>query len=150
MCFQPQYLRIQMIRLLNGGHYHIHILRPEPADAGHGGTARERVYLVLAHKRRTTLLHSPAELYTRVSAAVREQGSTRPSDYFVATHSEIVMHGQQWARTRKRKWKGAPWIAFFGLQMQCATYCAPVLLLQWLFVLKPRLQKTCVLICGTC
>ena len=37
-----------MIKRLYGEHYHIWTLRVEPADVGHAGVNRERLYLILS------------------------------------------------------------------------------------------------------
>lgn len=91
-----------MIEYLYGDDYMIYPLYVDCADQGHFGVARARVYCICAHKARTTILLDPEDVYRVVTRLVTRHVRTRPSDYFVATHNEIMRSASLLATKRKR------------------------------------------------
>ena len=52
-----------MIEKLYSRHYHIEALYVSPAHQGHAGMARERVYLILSHRKKLKQVAEPVDLY---------------------------------------------------------------------------------------
>jgi len=52
-----------MIEKLYSRHYHIEALYVSPAHQGHAGMARDRVYLILSHRKKLQKVAEPLELY---------------------------------------------------------------------------------------
>ncbi|CAK9087763.1 Uncharacterized protein SCF082_LOCUS41478 [Durusdinium trenchii] len=82
---EKEKLRIQMIKLLYGEHYNIKKLMTETNDAGHSGTSRERIYLILSHKKKTIEIADPVALYEKISQIMRRSVQTAPSDYMISS-----------------------------------------------------------------
>ena len=99
----PQGLRIKMIKRLYGEHYHIWTLRVEPADVGHAGVNRERLYLILSHRERTEQICCPLQLYSGIKDFIIRRVKTRPCDYFVSSPSEVCRVAVDLADTRRKK-----------------------------------------------
>ena len=78
-----------MIMLLYSRYYAIKKLHVSPADQGHAGVARDRIYLVLALK-------------GKVSQFIKRRVQTRPCDYLVASWDELQREAQAVAMTRKK------------------------------------------------
>ena len=104
----PQKLRIQLIRLLYGAHYWIYLLYVDTHEVGHAGACRERVYCILAHKLRTSVLHNPKSLYDNIVSKIKKYAFTTPSDYFVADVMDIRMAAHDLANTRSKVLRNAP------------------------------------------
>lgn len=77
-------------------------------EVGHAGACRERVYVILAHKTRTSVLHNPNSLYEAIVAKIQKYAVTTPSDYFVADSLEIQMVANDLANTRSKTLRTAP------------------------------------------
>ena len=61
-------------------------LEVEPADSGHGGVSRPRIYIFLSHLETGTVLHDPCVLYCTATWWVEKNGfPTTPQDYWLAT-----------------------------------------------------------------
>ena len=64
------------------------------------GTTRSRVYIVLVHKKRASLIQDVEKVYQSMSAVMRKHVRTSPQDYLIATPREILEEAAQTARTR--------------------------------------------------
>lgn len=89
-----------MIKLLYGGHYNIKKLMTETDDVGHSGASRERVYLILSHKRKTVEIADPVAVYEKIRNFIRQSIQTTPSDYMVSSDSEVLREAAQLAVKR--------------------------------------------------
>ncbi|CAL1159908.1 unnamed protein product [Cladocopium goreaui] len=81
-------------------HYNITQLFVSPADQGHSGVARDRTYLVLTLKDKVTQVHDVEVVYRKVSTYIRQRVQTRPSDYLIATKSDLLRDAQYCANKR--------------------------------------------------
>ncbi|CAK9073886.1 unnamed protein product, partial [Durusdinium trenchii] len=97
---EKEKLRIQMIKLLYGEHYNIKKLMTETNDAGHSGTSRERIYLILSHKKKTIEIADPVALYEKISQIMRRSVQTAPSDYMISSDGEVLREAAQLAIKR--------------------------------------------------
>lgn len=102
-----QGLRLEMIRFLFSHHYDIYILVCGAEDQGHDGSTRNRLYIVLAHRKRTQRLHNPSDLYRRVCQAIRAVICTTPADYCIAPLLEIGQHANTLADSRGKRYRVA-------------------------------------------
>ena len=94
-----------MIKLLYGQHYDVYPLRVDVGDLGHTGASRERVYCILSHKKLTTRVADPENLYAAIARTMKRFVNTEPFDYFIATPREVLLAAQDLARVRKRHLK---------------------------------------------
>ena len=100
-----------MIKLLYGDDYDIYPISVDCAHQGHGGVARSRVYIVLAHKERCRLVDPTNDIetvYKLVSRYIQRYIKTSPRDYLIAEHWEIMRDAMETARTRKKVFTPAP------------------------------------------
>jgi hypothetical protein len=98
-----QELSMPMIMLLYSRYYAIKKLHVSPADQGHAGVDRDRIYLVLALKGKVEELHDVQDTYSKVSQFIKRRVQTRPCDYLVASWDELQREAQAVAMTRKKK-----------------------------------------------
>ena len=75
----------------------------EPEDFGYGGVARYRTWCIGAHKRKTTILADPYELYEAIKARCTQESMTCIEDYLVATTQEIQQEAFHLALRRGKK-----------------------------------------------
>ena len=94
-----------MIRKCYSKHYHITEMLVSPADQGHTGAARERKYLILAHKEKLCETFNPHELYDKISKAICQRISTQPHDYMVSSRLERIHDASQFAMKRRLEMK---------------------------------------------
>ena len=109
--YYRQGLKIEMIELLYGYHYQLFSFYVSPADVGHTGTSRDRVYIIMIHKRKVRVVHDPYKIYRRIVKTISKHVSTRPRDYLLASQNEILMDAADVARIRKKK-MSAPYHSF--------------------------------------
>ena len=84
------------------------VLHIEPADVGHNGVNRERIYVILSHRIHTTEVMDPHILLGDVVTTIRDRVATRPSDYFVSSKEEILRVAADLAHSRKKRLRTAP------------------------------------------
>lgn len=90
-----------MIEKVYGIHYKIYPIFMSPGDLGHQGTARRRVYMILAHKKLVTQTHDCWTMFSLISRAMKVRVATVPSDYFIATKADLQNEAAKTARVRK-------------------------------------------------
>ena len=100
VCVLFQELHMGMIQYLYGRHYELHPFVVTPSDVGHSGTARERMYIIMAHKQRTKQKFDVNALFKSVSAVIRRLVQTKPSDYMGASEIDLNLESQHVARVR--------------------------------------------------
>ncbi len=91
-----------MIHTLYGKHYHIFRLSVCPADQGHAGVSRDRIYLILALKGKVTPVCDVNKMYSRVSAYIAGKVQTRPSDYLVSDVNELKAEAARISHVRRK------------------------------------------------
>ena len=89
-----------MIKALYARHYNIKALFVSPADQGHAGIARDRVYLILALKGRVEEAFDVVATYQKVSAFIRKRVQTVPSDYLISDFNDLQREALKTATTR--------------------------------------------------
>ena len=94
---------MQMIIRLYGAHYALYPFYVSTCDVGHAGVARNRVYILLAHKERLKMLVSPYVVHKRIVATIRQAVQTQPQDYVFAQPHEILLDAGATAFTRGKK-----------------------------------------------
>ena len=72
----------------------------EPADVGHGGLARMRSFMYIAHKTRAVYLHDLYEVLQAIVGAIVKTVQTEPRDYMVAGPTTRALDTQLWCRSR--------------------------------------------------
>lgn len=85
-------------------------------DQGHDGAKRDRLYIILAHKQRTTQLFDVKEIYKAVCRSIRAYICTKPSDYCVAPPVEIQNEAMHLASVRGKQ-IGASWLHLLNMQI---------------------------------
>lgn len=93
-------LSMAMIKTLYSRHYDIRTLFVSPADQGHAGIARDRVYVILALKGRVEEAFNVENMYAKVSAFIRKRVQTVPSDYLISDYNELQREAQATATIR--------------------------------------------------
>lgn len=71
------------------------------ADTGHGGTKRDRTYVIGSHVDKTSCLYDPWEMKDIIADRMRSKVRTLPSDYFLAEQVEVDREAIQLADRRK-------------------------------------------------
>ena len=71
-----------------------------PSDVGHSACSRERTYVVGSHQERTSMLHDPWEVQENMRKEIMKRAFTYPSDYLIATETEVQLEAQEKARSR--------------------------------------------------
>lgn len=97
-----------MVRYLYDDDYDIFPIYVDCCDQGHRGVARARVYCICAHKQRAKQLLDVHKVYDKVTKAITKQIRTRPRDYLVATHWEIMRNASLTASKRHMFFAPAP------------------------------------------
>eukprot|EP00435_Cladocopium_sp_Y103_P042015 s1084_g11.t1 len=97
-------LSMGMIKRLYSRHYMMKVLRVSPADQGHAGIARDRIYVVLALKGRVEEAHNVQDVYAKVSKFISDRVQTVPSDYLISDFNELRKEAQSMAAKRKIKY----------------------------------------------
>ncbi|CAE7663119.1 unnamed protein product [Symbiodinium necroappetens] len=77
----------------------------DPGDTGHEACSRSRTYVIGAHKNKTEELEEPCKLQDKIQRHIRKRVQTVPSDYMIATGTEISLEAQQMARKRGIQWR---------------------------------------------
>ena len=72
-----------------------------PADAGFSGTARDRVYVILQHRRRARQVYDVSRLYSVASDFIRGRVATEPQDYLISDTTNIRREAEIAAHARK-------------------------------------------------
>ena len=103
---------MDMIHLLYKKTYNISPLRVSPADQGHAGVARERLYLILTLKGVVEEVTNPKQLYDEISQHIRKHIKTEPKDYLISLPFDYFTEAMRTAkrrciklRTLKVSWK---------------------------------------------
>lgn len=104
-----QELDMFMITKCYSKHYNITEMLVSPAHQGHTGAARERKYLILAHKEKLCQTFDPHDLYHKISKQICERISTQPHDYMVSSRLERLHDASQFAMKRKMAMKEVSW-----------------------------------------
>ncbi len=92
---------MDMINFLYKKMYNIIPLRVSPADQGHAGVARERLYrLILTLKGLVEEVFNPKQLYDEISQYISKHIKTEPKDYLVSTPREYFSEAMRTARER--------------------------------------------------
>eukprot|EP00438_Fugacium_kawagutii_P023382 Skav217039 [mRNA] locus=scaffold3292:28403:29146:+ [translate_table: standard] len=84
----------------HGPDYEFFQLFCEPSDVGHAACARHRTYVIGAHQELTQVLHDPWELQEVIKRQVAKHAFTHPSDYLIATTTEVQLEAEEKARAR--------------------------------------------------
>lgn len=103
------YLSFTMMRTLYGKFYDLYPLYAVPGDQGHTGVARDRVYVIMVLKGKVEPIIDVRTLYDKVSKFIQKYVSTKPSDYFVSSQSDIMMEANKTASLRKIPLRRALW-----------------------------------------
>ncbi|CAE6969119.1 unnamed protein product, partial [Symbiodinium sp. CCMP2456] len=98
-----QELRVQMLQLLYGYHYYLHIFKVSCDDVGHRGAARNRLYVFLQHKERVRMAYDIVAAYRAVAKTIRKAVQTKPHDYVFSPSYEIRREGDDLAWKRLRR-----------------------------------------------
>lgn len=93
-------LSLEMIWTLYSRYYNIRILRVCPADFGHFGVRRDRIYLIMSLKEAVIEVADPIQVYAKVREYVQSFVRTEPKDYWVSTTAEYVKEAERTARVR--------------------------------------------------
>ena len=107
-----------MIRFLFSMYYFIYTLVCGVEDQGHDGSTRNRLYIILSHRKKTVKLLDPYEVYRTISKAIRCHVCTKPSDYMISTDLEIQKMYLDLASARKKGVKRVL-VARLVLSMRC-------------------------------
>lgn len=91
-----------MLQKLYGRFYTMYPLFVKPSDLGHSGTARARVYVIMAHRYRLRQTFDCKTLYDLITSAMKSVASTKPSDYFIASKVDIRLDAERTAIVRKK------------------------------------------------
>ena len=94
-------LKLELIKLIYGYHYNIYPIYVSTDDVGHSGCTRNRVYIILAHKKRVRMLQNPYRMYKKIRKTIKKHIFTRPSDYLISPQNEILLDAAEIARMRK-------------------------------------------------
>lgn len=97
-----------MIRTLYGKHYQIFKLPVCPADQGHAGISRDRIYLILTLKGKVTRVFDVNRMYSMVTAYITSKVQTKPSDYLVSDVNELKVEAARLAHVRRNTLKPHP------------------------------------------
>ncbi|CAL1150917.1 unnamed protein product [Cladocopium goreaui] len=97
----PTDLSLHMIWALYSRHYNIRILRVCPADLGHFGVARDRIYLIMSLKEAVIEVVDPIQMYAKVKEYVQSFVRTEPKDYWVSTTAEYVKEAEKTAKRER-------------------------------------------------
>ncbi|CAE7266532.1 unnamed protein product [Symbiodinium sp. KB8] len=81
-------LHVQILESLLGDLCNVYPLRVEPADIGHSGVSRARLYVIVAMKT-ARVLADPVQLVHSVADHVRARFQTKPRDYLIAGDLEV-------------------------------------------------------------
>ena len=92
-----------MINKLYGRHYNIRKIVVCPADQGHFGSSRTRIYLIMTLKGKVIEVANVEEMYRSVSSYIKQKVQTKPSDYLVASLAELKAAKQAVADKRRKK-----------------------------------------------
>ncbi|CAK9079372.1 Uncharacterized protein SCF082_LOCUS37876 [Durusdinium trenchii] len=84
-----------MLRKIYGQTYDLYPIYVQPADLGHNGTARSRVYVLLANREKVRNTYDCQELYQRISTRMKSVASTSPRDYFVAMKLHYLLNARE-------------------------------------------------------
>ena len=91
-------------------------LEVEPADSGHGGVSRPRIYIFLSLLETGTVLHDPCVLYAQLRDELKKRISTTPQDYWLATEDEIALESMELAAKRKIPFQMEAWPCLEGFR----------------------------------
>ncbi|CAE7222873.1 unnamed protein product [Symbiodinium sp. CCMP2456] len=80
--------RTHILDKLLGDLYNVYPLRVEPADVGHSGVSRTRLYVIVVIKTARKLA-DPVQLFHSVADHVRTRFQTKPRDYLIAGDLEV-------------------------------------------------------------
>lgn len=94
-----------MIDKLYGRHYEYFPISVKPADAGHAGASRSRVYIILAHREKVVLRYDPQGLYDSITKAVTRMIQTEPRDYLIADSRHLRLESEYVARLRRKSFR---------------------------------------------
>ena len=76
-------------------------IRVSPQDVGHAGAARDRVYIIMAHRDRVVETYDVHKMFRTISTTFQKLAQTRVQDYYVADAIDLAMEMENTARTRK-------------------------------------------------
>ena len=91
-------------------HYNMFWLEVDPADSGHSGVSRPRIYIFLSHMETGKVLRNPIELYDQLSHEIKKRIQTVPSDYWCATSREIMEEALELAGKSKIPYQCDTWL----------------------------------------
>ena len=94
--------------------YYIWVLQVQPADVGHAGFGRDRVYILMLHKWKGECHYNPEELYAIVASRIKASIRTRPRDYLVSTPRDIEVEAMRVAGLRDITFRPAPRFPFLA------------------------------------
>ncbi|CAK9031406.1 Uncharacterized protein SCF082_LOCUS19629 [Durusdinium trenchii] len=93
-------LDMGMVEDCHGPEYDFYQTMMQPQDCGHAGVSRQRTYVIGVHNQRSVVLHDPWCLQDVLKTKLCDR-VTWPSDYLVATPTEIQLEAEAKARARK-------------------------------------------------
>ena len=99
---------MHMIERLYGRYYDVQKLLVSPADQGHAGMARKRVYLILARKGLVLEVHDVQSMYSEISEFISGLVATKPRDYLVASRVDRLLDASRIAAKRGIAMKHVP------------------------------------------
>lgn len=92
---------MDMICKLYSRHYNMQVLNVSPADMGHAGYARDRIYLILWLKGTVDQIMDPEVLYSAISHYIQRFVKTEPKDYLVSSQMDYFKEAERIAVRRK-------------------------------------------------
>ena len=81
-----------------------------PADTGHAGVSRPRVYVLMCHKETGVVLADPVLLYQNIANKIGIYVRSRPRDYFVSSSREVELEAMSLASARGIAYRPVAWI----------------------------------------
>lgn len=96
---------MKMVELLYGFYYDIYPFRVSASDVGHSGTTRNRLYIIMVHKKHVKKVTDPYLAFFKITKTISQHVRTEPGDYLIATENEILRDAYDTAIIRNKTQK---------------------------------------------